>query len=712
MLSISKSIFLFLIFALLSVHKVYAMPTIGCVGGTNINIVAHADDDLLFLNPDILHDIKADICVLTLVATAGDANLDSSYWFSRESGLKAAYANMANVENTWVQSDDSINNHTVKTFKLVDKPTVSIGFLRLPDGNWDGSGFSNNGYESLQKLWTGNISSINTLDSNSSYTKESLIETLNGLMQLYSTQNIRTQNYVDSYSEADHSDHYTIAYFVNEASKRYQSQHNLLPYFDYETQNMEVNVFGEDLVQKQNAFMAYAANDNQLCQTLSECMNRNYGQWLQRQYQINKNNNSSPNELLQTGWNFSANSGSIEKDLALNNRSFSGTSSLEIKLNLHGATFGTGEDEASIIFIQDNLWKAVNITRFVQNGSVSEQTVTIPLTAFSAIGDPNNRLDINRAISNLHVRFWNNNFYNVDILSIKLSDEVVFTPTPVVTPTPSPLPTPVFSRQLIQSPWIFNGDNGSVEKDQQINSNSLSGVTGVRIRINLNGNRFGLGEDEASLIFIQNNTWKALNIINYIENGSSNMQQVDIPITAFRAIGNSINVLDVQSSVSNLHARFWHNNTFNVVIDGIELITSEVDQSPSPTNNSVRLINSDWNLSANNGSSELDTQIPDNAFQNKSKVKIKIDLRGKSFGSGIDEASIIFIQNGDWYAVNITGYVENGKNGSQEITIPLDRFKKINDSSQLDLSKTISNLHTRFWSDSSFDIEISVIDLE
>jgi hypothetical protein len=175
---------------------------------------------------------------------------------------------------------------------------------------------------------------------------------------------------------------------------------------------------------------------------------------------------------------------------------------------------------------------------------------------------------------------------------------------------------------------------------------------------------------------------------------------------------NAARRIDELTSDSNLHARFWHNNTFNVVIDGIELITSEVDQSPTPTNNSVRLINSDWNLSANNGSSELDTQIPANAFQNKSKVKIKIDLRGKSFGSGIDEASIIFIQNGDWYAVNITEYVENGKNGSQEITIPLDRFKKINDSSQLDLSKTISNLHTRFWSDSSFDIEISVIDLE
>src|SRR5262245_7566617 len=46
--------------------------------------VAHEDDDLLFLSPDILHAIQAgDTCVRTVYLTAGDAGNDESYWSGR-----------------------------------------------------------------------------------------------------------------------------------------------------------------------------------------------------------------------------------------------------------------------------------------------------------------------------------------------------------------------------------------------------------------------------------------------------------------------------------------------------------------------------------------------------------------------------------------------------------------------------------------------------
>ncbi len=41
-----------------------------CIGGA-LTIVAHPDDDLLFLNPDILRDIEAGRCARTVFVTAG-----------------------------------------------------------------------------------------------------------------------------------------------------------------------------------------------------------------------------------------------------------------------------------------------------------------------------------------------------------------------------------------------------------------------------------------------------------------------------------------------------------------------------------------------------------------------------------------------------------------------------------------------------------------
>ncbi len=35
-------------------------------------VVAHQDDSLLFLSPDLLHDIQAGDCVTTVYVTAGD----------------------------------------------------------------------------------------------------------------------------------------------------------------------------------------------------------------------------------------------------------------------------------------------------------------------------------------------------------------------------------------------------------------------------------------------------------------------------------------------------------------------------------------------------------------------------------------------------------------------------------------------------------------
>ena len=83
---------------------------------------------------------------------------------------EAAYAEMAGVANTWTQSDAGVAGHPMPVMTLSADPNLSLVFMRLPDGNVDGSGFAAQNFESLQKLYTGAVSQMTTVDGSSSYT--------------------------------------------------------------------------------------------------------------------------------------------------------------------------------------------------------------------------------------------------------------------------------------------------------------------------------------------------------------------------------------------------------------------------------------------------------------------------------------------------------------------------------------------------------------
>ncbi len=257
-----------------------------CSLGTTLNIVAHEDDDLLFLNPAVLHAIQNGRCVRTIFVTAGDAGNDASYWQSREAGAQAAYAQMSGVANTWTQTDAGISGHPIPVFTLSGKPAISIAFMRLPDGNLDGTGFTSTNYESLQKLWQGTISTVHTVNGSSSYTKATFSSTLTSLMSSFQPDQINTQDYVGTYGDGDHSDHHTVAYFVQATQSLYTTSHAFTGYEDYNTSSLPANVTGTDFTAKQNAFYAYGNDDEFACNSTASCAGTNYAPWLQRQYTV------------------------------------------------------------------------------------------------------------------------------------------------------------------------------------------------------------------------------------------------------------------------------------------------------------------------------------------------------------------------------------------------------------------------------------------
>ncbi len=250
-------------------------------------IVAHEDDSLLFFSPDLIRAIQNGQCVRTVFVTAGDDGRGQSYWSSRESGAEAAYSQMAAAANTWQQSDAGVAGHPIPVMTLSADPNISLVFMRLPDGNLDGSGFASQGFESLQKLYTDAIPQITADDGSSSYTLGTLTSTLSSLVESFKPNAIWTQDYAGSYGDGDHSDHHTVAYLTRDVSRAWTTTtHTLTGYMDYATQGQPANVTGSDFTAKEKAWFSYTPFDSQVCQDATSCQQTSYWGWLNAQYTV------------------------------------------------------------------------------------------------------------------------------------------------------------------------------------------------------------------------------------------------------------------------------------------------------------------------------------------------------------------------------------------------------------------------------------------
>lgn len=250
--------------------------------GHACNVVAHLDDDLLFMNPALQRDIDNGWGLRTVVLTAGDAGLDESYWSEREVGLKAAYAQMCGVADEWTETDAGIPGRGVTLQSLDERPGVQLVFLRLPDGNIDGTGYPATGEVSLQRLWTGTTPFCASVDGAEAYTSDELVETVAALMADPVPSVVRMLDFVGSFGDGDHSDHYASAYFALAASRAAGVSGARVGHRGYPISPRPQNL-GLDLRnQKLDTFLTYAAHDSNVPVTLPDF--GAYGPWLARSY--------------------------------------------------------------------------------------------------------------------------------------------------------------------------------------------------------------------------------------------------------------------------------------------------------------------------------------------------------------------------------------------------------------------------------------------
>ncbi len=271
-----------------------SLPNVSCSGPTVMNIVAHEDDDLLFMNPDTMNSIKTGDCVRTVYITAGDSGFGSGYWLLRERGSEAAYAKMIGVNDVWIERIVSLSSHayiTVATSKA--NPKISLIFMHLPDGGIHGDGFAPSRFESLSKLYNNNIKSIQSVDNQSTYTSAELTGSLTSLMHIFQPAEIRTQSDYVSNVYPDHSDHMTVGRFTNRAYNVFETeQYNnevYIPikyYIGYPIHDMPANIGDADLNAKTAIFITYSQYDGSVCDSVEQCSHEaTYGSYLARQYQ-------------------------------------------------------------------------------------------------------------------------------------------------------------------------------------------------------------------------------------------------------------------------------------------------------------------------------------------------------------------------------------------------------------------------------------------
>ncbi len=270
------------------------LPNPVCPGPNIMDIVAHQDDDLLFMSPDLLRSVKAGNCVRTIYITAGDGGNNFSYWQSREQGSEAAYSSMLGKDYTWEQRIIKLaNNRFVTIASPLGNTKISLIFMRLPDGNLRGEGFRASNHESLAHLANGSIKQMHSVDGQSSYTSRELTKTLSSLIRTFKPTEIRTQSSFSGSEFPDHSDHKTVSYFAKRAHDRYaaeQARSNIsVPikfYMGYPIHSLAENITSDELAAKEAAFLAYSKFDGGVCSSVQDC-NRTptYGSYLSRQYE-------------------------------------------------------------------------------------------------------------------------------------------------------------------------------------------------------------------------------------------------------------------------------------------------------------------------------------------------------------------------------------------------------------------------------------------
>ena len=258
-----------------------------CASGTctDLYVVAHEDDDLLFMNPDLAADLAGGHRVIVVYVTAGELSDPStaSYWQGRERGMLAAYGALVTGDPVayhdandplWTAATETIDGLTFVTDRA---SAAELVFLRLGDFQ-------------TQCLWE-DVGGCSTLDAHppappylaatkgtaelpaQQVTREQLIDVLGELAIEEHATTIGTLDSTNIYFDAlgpagdgyhEYWDHYFTALFATAAAGRAQAELGgltLRSYRGYTISREPPDLTPEQACGKLDTFAHYAIYD-------------------------------------------------------------------------------------------------------------------------------------------------------------------------------------------------------------------------------------------------------------------------------------------------------------------------------------------------------------------------------------------------------------------------------------------------------------------
>lgn len=280
--------------------RVDGLSAPSCKGRVVLQVVAHADDDLAFINPDIETALAAKRCVRTVYLTAADHGWGLQYTEEREAGIRAAYSTMLHTDPAgWQPGMATLSGgEQVLLYNSPDTaPLAAVIFLRLPDGDLSGNGFATTGYLSLKKMLADPKLAVTTLDTKTTYTRQSLIKVLAELIAVYQPVEIRTLGDADVDIVGDHSDHVATGELTTLALKHYRRTYRdttvipLIKYIGYPIAGRQSNLPNTAADRKAAVFFTYAQYDYNVCKTVEECQSSgsSYAKYVSRRYKLPQN---------------------------------------------------------------------------------------------------------------------------------------------------------------------------------------------------------------------------------------------------------------------------------------------------------------------------------------------------------------------------------------------------------------------------------------
>ncbi|MFG3001310.1 PIG-L family deacetylase [Streptomyces sp. NPDC048340] len=224
--------------------------------GRVLQIVAHPDDDLYFMNPDLRYSIAAGHPVTSVYLTSGEADginagaakeastpaNKPAYAEARQNGIRAAYAQMATGDRSspWKRTVvPTKGGGHAEVDVLVAKPEVNLVWLQLREAGHVYADVP----DSLHGLWDGKVPRLESMLASGTpvkqrftYTKDQVVQTLVGFLAQYKPTTIRSQDptpgrFPDTKRYTDHQDHFYGARFAQLALASYAKDVKDRPHF-------------------------------------------------------------------------------------------------------------------------------------------------------------------------------------------------------------------------------------------------------------------------------------------------------------------------------------------------------------------------------------------------------------------------------------------------------------------------------------------------